>query len=324
MRDKPLPPDLTKYNLQPDLTYRGNNEWSASCPQCGGADTSRRDKSDRFRLFAATSDHDARVWCRNCGFFEWTGADAELDVAKALKAKAERKRLAEAERQRIKSKIKDLETAAFWKGWHAAMTDLQRDLWRREGIIDYAIDYYKLGYCAEYVTGDGWKSPSMTIPHWGKDWHIVNVQHRLLEPPRPNDKYRQTAGLPASMFLTEPDEELGGPALIVEGAKKAIVTYTNLGEKPLGRHMLTVGIPSKTPSAKMLEQLKDCEPVYLMLDPDAYFSNGGIPAVNRVTAKLGRGRVRVVKLAVKPDDFFNIYGGKTSQLLPYLKQAVAA
>lgn len=323
--DTPLPPELNQYATLPDLVYRGNDEWSSSCPQCGGASQSRNDKSDRFRLFKANTQHDARVWCRSCGFFEWAGQDGDAPNADEIeRTKQERARLAEQERQRVKNKIVKLQQAAYWRGWHDAMGQQQRRLWHEQGIIDYMIDRYRLGYCPEYTAyhnAEPFTTPTMTIPHFGPGWEIVNIQHRLLNPKNPGDKYRQMAGLPAAMFLTEPDEPLTGATMVVEGAKKALVAYTHLGGQPLGGPLNIVAVPSKTPARQMLEALKDCDPVYLMLDPDAYVSNGGAPAVNRIVRALGRERVRVIKLPVKPDDFFVIYGGKQRDMVAYMKQA---
>lgn len=324
MRDKPLPLELVRFNHLPDLKYRGSNEWSSACPHCGGAGIARSDLSDRFRLFGGDSQYNPRVWCRNCGHFEWADQDGEIPSKEQLEEiKRERARLAELERQRISQKIKDLQTASYWQGWHDAMNEQHRELWRKQGIVDWAIDYYKLGYCPEYrmrYDGQDYITPTMTIPHWGKDWTLVNIQQRLLQSPEPSDKYRQMAGLPAAMFLTEPEEEICGPAIIVEGAKKAIVTYLNIGHI---KHLI-IGIPSKTPSAVMLDQFRNCEPIYLMLDPDAYTSVKGSPAANRIAVKLGKERIKIVKLPVKPDDFFVLYGGRSEQMLPYINQAVQA
>lgn len=235
-----------------------------------------------------------------------------------------RQREAVKEEARLQSKIKALQEAAYWQGWHDAMNQQQRELWHRQGIIDYFIDYYKLGYCPDYTynhNGQMWHSPSMTIPHYEGDWRLINIQHRLLDPVDGAGKYRQMAGLPASMFRTEPEQELTGPALVVEGAKKAIVTYTHVGPDIQGVRAAFVAVTSKTPSADMLAELADCEPVYLALDPDAYIGKG-TPAINRVVKKLGRERVRLVKLPVKPDDFFTMYGGTAEDFRPFLRQAI--
>ena len=131
------------------------------------------------------------------------------------------------------------------------------------------------------------------------------MQRRLLQPPDPSDKYRQTAGLPLSLFLTDPDTPLLGKVLIVEGAKKAMVTYQWLNDLV---DMVIVGLPSKYPPLRLLEQLQHCDPWYLALDPDAYTTtrdrNGKVipPTIDRIKDYAGD-RARLVKLPDKPDDF---------------------
>lgn len=326
--EQPLPSELARRwaNL-PDLTYRGNGEWSAACPTCGGGGQ-RHDKSDRFRMFASDSHHNARGWCRQCGYFAWADDDQRRPTHEEIEAATrERLRLVEAENQRIKAKLQRIADADFWRRWHDDMGEERRDLWRREGIPDYFIDYYALGYAADYTCyydGREWHTAAMTIPHYGPGWKLTNIQYRLLNPPEPGDKYRQTAGLPAALFLTEPDTPLAGAVLLTEGAKKAIVTYANLGERPGGTKMAMASIPSKTPSHTLLDRLADAEPVFLCLDPDAYSSTKGVPAANRIAVALGRGRVRIVRLPVKADDFFTRYNGTQRDFMNHIRQAIRA
>lgn len=331
MRDLPLPPDLARRwaNL-PDVANRGRNEWSAACPQCGGADRARRGRSDRFRMFAADDGHGARGWCRQCHYFAFADDDQERPSAEAIeKATRERLALTEKENTRIRDKIKRIADSNFWHLWHTDMTPEHRRLWHREGINDWAIETYQLGYCPDHTTmydGQEWHTPTMTIPLFAPGWEWVNLQHRLLKPPEPGDKYRQMAGLPSAMFLTEPDTAPAGPTIVVEGAKKAIVCHLNIGH--LGYTI--VAVPSKAPSQVILDQLDNADPVYMMLDPDAYTPTKTKtgqrlePAASRMAKRLGRERVKVVKVPVKPDDLFTIYRGQADDMHEFIRQAVAA
>ena len=323
MRQRALPPELAaKWGTLPHLQYAGSGEWSAACPQCGEWGHVGNDAPDRFRLFAADSKGNARGWCRRCGHFEWAdeGSDTVGPSPEAIAAaEAERTRLAKLELLRQQEKIKAIEEAAYWKAWHDSMTAEQRRLWHQQGIIDYFIDYYDLGYTTHhtyYHDGEQLLSPAMTIPHYGEDWHLTNIQYRLTDPAPGAGKYRQTAGLPAAMFRVEPEQPLTGATLIVEGAKKAIVAYTHLGTKPLGVPMTVVGLPSKSPSGEMVEQLADAEPIYLGLDPDTYQDG----SAQRVGRKLGN-RVRYVHFPAKPDDLIVEYGLQGSDLKKYLRRA---
>lgn len=324
MREQPLPAVLAaKWGNLPGLIYRGSGEWSSSCPKCGEWGHVGGDPSDRFRLFTADSKGNARGWCRRCGYFEWadegqeaTGSPSPEAIAAA---EAERTRLALLEMGRQQQKIRAIEEAAYWRGWHDNMTTEQRQLWQRQGVIDFFIDYYSLGYTTHHTyfhDGQDWRSPAMTIPHYGPEWHLTNIQYRLTAPAPGAGKYRQTAKLPAAMFRTEPEQPLTGAVLIVEGAKKAIVCYTHLGGSPLGSQLAIVGIPSKTPSAAMLAELDGAEVVYIGLDPDAYDGSA-----QRVGAKLGADRVRYVHFPAKPDDLIVEYGLDADALKKYLRAA---
>lgn len=326
--NNPLPAELRRrWGDLPDIKQRGSNEWSSACPQCGGSNGLRRDLSDRFRMFGGDNGTGARGWCRQCSYFAFADDDQNRPSPEQIQiATAERLRLAEQENRRIKEKLQRIADADFWKRWHDDMEPKHRELWERQGIIEYFQDYYRLGYCPDYKFHYGSEekhSPTMTIPHYGPAWELVNIQHRLLQPPEPGDKYRQMAGVPAAVFLTEPDEPLVGGVLVVEGAKKAIVTYSNIDTK---LKLTVIAFPSKTPSSSMLEILDRAEPIYLALDPDAYGTAGakGKPAVNRIADRLGRERILLVKLPVKPDDFFVLFGGETIDFTRYLKTAVRA
>lgn len=327
MREQPLHPDLAaRWGNLPFIQYQGNNEWSAACPRCGDSGHETNDDPDRFRMFGPSPGRNARGWCRSCKFFQWAdeGEDYSRPSPEAIAAaQAERERLAAEELERTKAKLRAIQASPFWREWHDRMAEQERQLWRERGLCDYLIDYYSFGYRTDYTlawNGRDWTGPALTIPHYGDNWQLTNVQYRLQEPPPGVGKYRQTAGLPAAMFRTEPEQALTGAVLVVEGAIKSAVLYQHLGSAPLGFPLAIVGIPSKTPSASMLAQLANAEPVYLLLDPDAYQDG----SVNRVAGKLGRERVRVVKTPVKPDDLIVVYGGDGDDIKYFLQQAARA
>jgi hypothetical protein len=322
MQDRPLPQELQHFSNIPDLQYRGNNEWSAACPHCGGGGI-RHDKSDRFRLFATGNGQNARVWCRRCNHFEWADANKSKppDPAKIKEAEDLRREMAQQETLRLRAKIDELRRKAYWEGWHDAMNNRQRAMWRNEGISDGLQNFFRLGYVdqRQFYNGDQpFNSPAMTIPIFDVGWKAVNVQYRIVNPPHNVGKYRFTAGLPAPLYLTDPDNEPTGPTVLVEGAKKAIVLYANVGHK-----FTVVAVPSKMPGASLIERLKECDPVYVTLDPDAYVAEKGIkPAINRLASML-KGRARIVKLPVKPDDLFTKFDGSANDFMNFTRQAIA-
>jgi len=309
-----LPAELLKWNSLPNLTRRTQQEYSASCPKCGDSGHSGHDTPDRFRIFVGNRP---RGWCRSCGFFEWadTNDSGRLTALELAEMQAERVRLAAVERQRVKEKIERLEEAAEWRGYHRCLieVDSYRQLWRNAGISDQMQEYWELGYnpSLEYTWGDEIKSsPALTIPYF-KGEHVINVQSRLLEPEDPSDKYRFTKGLPAPLYDPEKDEsQPNGLVLLVEGAKKAMVSYLHLGAR-----YRVIGMPSKALSRMQLDSLKDCEPIIIAIDPDAMFDG----TIERNVNMLGKERVLVARLPDKIDDLFVRHGATPDQIDSFLK-----
>lgn len=338
MTRRPLPPDMNaKWGHLPHLHFVSGaqgGEWHSACPRCGEAGhDSRSGPVNRFHIHAADSKGGARGKCRRCGYFEWAddngsptgGLDDETLAAFARKREAAEREEA-ARRRKV---LRRLRKKTPWKAWHEQMGEKERELWRSQGICDFFIDEYKLGYCPRHVyrhNGQQHETDTMTIPHFGAEWKPVNLQHRLLHP-NGAGKYRQMPGLPPAIFRTEPNRKLENAVLVVEGAKKAIVVYQYLETNPLGFPLMVVAFPSKTPGAEMLGELDDCDPIYLALDPDAYMSQAAAfkekqtPAAARIVAKLGRDRVVPVRLPVKPDDFFTMYQGTSKDFVNFLRLA---
>jgi hypothetical protein len=286
-------------------------EYSAECPECG--DTGHIDGTgipDRFRM---RTDGSPRGFCRSCKFFEFANQNGKkLTPAELIAIKEARIEIANEERERVRRKVARLEELAEWKGWHDAMEEAHRDLWRQAGIDDKAQDWWELGYNAEliYTFGDETKvSPALTIPYWRKS-KVVNVQSRLLNPANPADKYRWRRGLPAVPFLPDKDSLPEGATLIVEGAKKGMVSWLWFGDL-----YTIVAIPSKNLSHKHVALFDNCEPIVICLDPDA-----GKQAVE-AAKMLGTDRARVAALPTKIDDAIVIYKADHRDIRRSLDQA---
>jgi hypothetical protein len=141
-----------------------------------------------------------------------------------------------------------------------------------------------------------------------------------MNPPAPSDKYRFQAGLPSSIWRAEPDTGIKNAVILCEGMKKAAVAFIELVAKGNGRFCV-VSVPSKMPGRAMLDLLQDSDPLYIVLDPDAF--GGRKPAINRL-AKMVSCPKRIVKLTVKSDDFFTMHGGTAKDFNRFLNMAVRA
>jgi hypothetical protein len=284
----------------PHIRQVGRYEYCSACPQCGESEHVGPGKPDRFRIF---TDNSPRAWCRRCGYFAF--ADAVVgtppSAQKIAEMERERARLSEAEARRIQQRILKLQSEAYWRGWHDAMDERHRAAWRDEGIPDSLQDMHELGYAEnkEFWSDSGeFKTDALTIPYFTNGRQLANVQYKLRTPPRPGDKYRFTSGLPAPLYLTD-DVPVAGKCLLVEGAKKAIITHGHMFD----RYDCVVGLPGKHPSRACLDSLKDCNPIFYAADPDAV-QHGEAAGVAEYMTREHNVEVRIAHLVAKPDDLF--------------------
>lgn len=305
-----LPPELHRFSRLQFIKKRGHNEWSAECPRCGDVGHVGTDWPDRFRMWGGKG---ARGWCRGCQHFEWADEGQSISPLAKKRIEREHKQRVAQERERVRSKIERLQQEAYWRGYHDGMTEEHRALWREEGIPDEAQDWFTLGYVAEktyYHDDHKHTCPALSIPY-NNSGRIVNVQFKLLNPVHNAGKYRFTHSLPPAMFFAEPEKEPGGSALVVEGAKKAIILFLHLGH----RFDHVIGLPSKYPTQDMTDYLSNYDTVHLTLDPDA-FTDEREDSPNSATriATAIDSEVRVVQLFDKPDDYIVKHGGTARDL----------
>lgn len=315
MRKSDLPPTLARRwaNL-PDIYQRGPHEWSSSlCPQCGSGNH-QHGTGDRFRMF---DDGKPRCYCRHCGYTDFADSDNRtFVVTDEMKRQwlEERERREREELQRTQHALELLRKERAYIEWHNMIRQCGRNWWHSKGVSDYMIDLLKLGYCASKTVwyGDHQQcvTATATIPVFGPGWELMNVRHRLINPPEPNDKYRpDRAGLPASLYLTNPNDKPAGECILIEGEIKSIVVYDRIEPD----RMYIVGLPGKSPSFKLLDSLSECDRVHIILDPDA------TDRAYSIAEYLGKKRARIISLPVKADDFFTLYGGTVSDFESAIK-----
>lgn len=272
-----------RWGLSPKRT---GQEWHSPCPVCGGR--------DRFMIFS-----NGGYYCRQCEMTGWLDDDKrdwKPDPAiaqKWLEEQAARKAAQYARDREWQAGFK----VGYIRGWHDAMGGRERGWWNAQGISNFQIDHYGLGYnpSKKIRVGDGMiDAPAFTIPvRDPDDWEtIVNVQYRLENPPDGAGKYRQEDGISAAAFYAEPSG-ISARAVLVEGAKKAMVVYDRLGGA-----VQVIGVPGCSPSARIIEQVaeKKFERVYIALDP------GCAAQAERIAA--GLQDARIMNLPEKPDDAF--------------------
>jgi hypothetical protein len=325
-REVGLPPAFT--DLQGKVNYVQKvttNEYSSSCPSCGGSQHPNGELPDRFRMWVVSRHGKPLGWCRACGYI-WTPTSEralnpdELEAWRKEQEAHEARRKASAERA-----LALLQREKIWETYYQMLDDYSRSLWEKRGVsADFWQNYWQVGYDAAHVfpyeEKDGWHdwvTPTLTIPVWDVGWKCLNVKHRLLKPIEYNNgrqvKYRpERKGLPPLMFVCEPDAPLKGPTMIFEGEIKAMVAYSTMDNPKFQ----AVGIPTKTPGMDQIERLKNCDPVYILLDPDANVPTVSIrdgkiynqpPASRRLAKMLGEERCFLIELPNKVDDMIVSY-----------------
>jgi hypothetical protein len=289
--------------------------WVFMCPF-------HNDRTPSFHVY------EQNYFCFGCGakgdVFDWLAYWQKRPLADILKgqqsdpatelerkieyAKHAQERLQE-EIDRAEAVLKDLRESHVWDKYYEQQTEWSHRWWEHAGIPPSFQDWWKLGFIPDYCCGEH-HTPAMTIPIWDIGWECINIRMRLVNPPETGDKYRPyKAGLPAPMFIADPDKPLKGKTLVCEGEKKAAVSFITADDPDLQ----VVGLPGKSSSSRLLEKLKDCEPLYLCLDPDA-------DPVGMAT-ELGADRTRIIRLPLKIDDIILDNGLGKEWMVSLLKQA---
>lgn len=311
-RQVALPSVFAKYaGAVSYVAQRGRNEYSSTCPNCGGTKHANGDEPDRCRWF---TDGKPRGWCRHCGGIFWPDdavsskvTTAELEQWRQEREAAELRRKHEAERA-----LEHLRREKGWLDYVALMDDKARAWWEQAGVPRDWQEYLQLGYMPSrpYYDRDGelQLSPAYTIPYFRAGGEFITMQYRL-NAADPSQRYRFQRGLGTAYYQVMPDEPIGPRVMIVEGAKKAMVTHIH------GNAGLSVlGVPSKADWGGVVDAVKDCERVYVLLDPDAQAN------AYKLARQIGKA-ARVMTMPVKVDDALLSHGLTTAALNAYMRQA---
>lgn len=277
-----------------------NNEYSSSCPRCGGERHQNGEYPDRFRIWIKSKTTNGMLgWCRQCGYI-WSPQGIENQKEWIQ----ERKVIEESNQQKAQHALELLHREQAWLQYHENLDNEIRGHYHKRNIGNSWIDYWTLGYNpSKYVWDgkEGYQTPALTIPifHPGES-EPVTIRNRLLNPKDPGDKYRPEFGnLPSSLFYADKEHQPKNKALLVEGEFKAMTTYITLADPDI----YVVGTPGKTPNPALLDGLNDCEVVYILLDPDAYVRErrDQVTPIEKMVKHFGK-RSRVIQLPYKVDD----------------------
>ncbi len=313
MRQDVLPPEFESIsNLVNYVVKRTQNEWSSSCPKCGGSVHKNGEQPDRFRMWVRSKYGTPLGWCRSCGY-AWSPSQdrkptkEEIEAWQKQQIEVEKERLAAAERA-----LELLQKEKMWEKFYIQNNDYSKNIFRERGIADSWIEYLKLGLVPDYTVKsrtdgewDYYHSPAISIPIWNVGGVVQNIKLRVTNPRRSNDRYRNWYEAGQSyLYVPLYDLPLTGTCVLVEGEFKSVVMEQTLDDI----NFRVVGVQSKTPGQNVFDQLKDFEIVYIWLDPDSFVvecDGNGKPretAVERMVRLVGKERARIVQCPVKSDD----------------------
>ena len=309
--DPRVPADLfIKYGFEPDKFFKSDHKSARGpCPRCPGS----------HRSMVVFLDHPP-----NCNFECICGYKGVMFSSGRRDPEAARlleERIAREEALRRRQATRKLETfrrREDWLTYHVNLDAKRRVWWLRRGIPGSWQDFWKLGYIHDRVfehDGEFFHSPAYTIPCFDLGWAAVNIHYRITQLPEGmKGKYRQEAGLLPGLFFSRPDLPIGDGPIVVEGAIKAAVTCIKLPGNPQ-----VIAVPAALSWAGLVERVKDCRNVWVMLDRDAQ------AAASKLVAEIGPTAHNVLPpLANKPDDALLFYGATPQHFRQAFRRALAA
>lgn len=324
MREDILPIQFVELTTRIHYVKRRTaNEFSSSCPECGGQPHQDGSMPDRFRMWVVSKHGIPLGWCRHCNYV-WTPARERKPSNEEIEQwRQEQIRIETAKKEAAERALEMLQNERLWEKFYDQNGQMSLQAFRNWGISESWIDYLRLGFKPDYYVNSetgGYYSPAASIPVWFVGGIIQNIKMRVLQPHNDNDRYRNIYKTGEQyLFVPMYDIPLQGAGVIVEGEKKAIVLEQNLDDM----NTRVVGLQSKKPDPRLFEHMKDLDPVYIWLDPDAFYEDdkSGETAVQYVTRLVGKERARIVQSPVKVDDGINMYDMDPRKYLKIARKA---
>lgn len=293
-------------------------EYSATCPRCGGTVHRNGEWPDRLRIF---DDDHKLIWCRQCGHMQFADRANGQKVSPEEFARWRREQIEreEARKRSAERALAHLRDQQIWLRYHEQMTGAGRDYWRRRGIPDGWQDVWFLGWVPQQnihlPDGRPMLTPSATIPLFDEAGQLLNIKHRLVRVQEAGQKYRyEIAGQGQPPFLANPEREIVGDVIAIEGEIKAAVTFLTLNDS----RAVIVGLPGATVSQDVIDRLAKAERITLVMDP------GADEQAEALAGRLGKQRCRILVTHAKIDDAILACEASAYDVRCWLRQARAA
>ncbi len=312
------------------IRRKSNTEYSAACPKCGGAQHENGDFPDRFVLMTnSTTTGGPFAFCRKCSAKWWPGKKKgqnwrETDPDVLAKIAMERESREKEIKERVQEQLSKYTAAQLWEAYTKKLTVENYQWWEKNGIPGDWVDWWRFGYTSEKqyrIGGTQRVGAAYTMPkfdlqngtEWAS-WQSVNMDYRLVDAPAEAKKYRTQYGLTPACFISRPDLPIPDEIIITEGTKKGAVAALQMF--PGSNETQVLAIPGNTVWANVLELVRDCGRIWIILDPD----------VEEMAIRLGMaaGKAsRIVPLPTKLDDAFLRHGMTWANMKQFMKWGYA-
>ncbi len=331
--------DLIEYvRMAGGNPHRSGAGWASHCPLHGG---------DNKTAFSINAGDDGRLlwhcFSNDCGggdaitfvqkwqglsfreACEWILGERITDYEYLRESAAERLAKAEEDerkaRERKQARLHELQVAERHLYYMRQRKSAQwaTDSWLAAGLDEGLQDFFYLGACQDFTywyDGVEYHTPTLTIPYFNERRELVYIQHRL-QNSKGGGKYRpDKSGIPLPPFLAFPEMGYdGGLIIIVEGAKKAMVTWARVNDTDAQ----AIGVPSLTQYPHVADALRERgERVIVIPDPRDKESRRDSRKPYELAQELG---AKVLRLPVKVDDFLIETKLTSNEFINLLRQA---
>jgi len=301
-----LPPEFAALSGQVNYVQRKNdNEYSSSCPRCGGDIHPDGTLPDRFVMWRVNRNGEPFGMCLrgHCNYHwstkkkdaDWTAEERADFRAKAAEVDAA---FAAETEERLSALIKTIAEQGLADRYcqdGQAVAECQ-EYWENRGIpVEWQV-YLKKGMLENYtVTGSlsNYVDTAYTNPVWGETGNIENIKLRMAHPKSGNDRFRNLYKSGCQHLYNPLHTELGklNSCVWVEGENKADVVRIRGG---LTNKIRVYGAQSMRPEKRLIAKLADYEVVYLAFDPEAYRRS---EYIDRITGEIKPGTIAVMDTA---------------------------
>lgn len=336
--------DLLEYVRMAGGNLRQNSaaRWSSHCPLHGGdnptafsINPSERDRRLLWNCFTGDcGGGDAITFVKkwqNLNFreaCEWILGERITDFEYLRQSAAERLTQAEEEErkaaERKQARLHELQISELHLLYMRQRKAAQwaTKAWELAGLDEGVQDFFYLGSCDDFTYWSGdveYHTPTLTIPYFDEQRQLVYIQHRLENPIAKAGKYRpdkNSTNIDLPPFLAVPEMGWdGGIVLVVEGAKKAMVSWTFADVSDFQ----VVGVPSLVQFPKVADNLRECgERVIVVPDPKGNANERDARKPYELARAVGG---KVLQLPDKIDDFLLETQLRGDGFIKLLKQA---